>query len=53
MKKASNIMLRILGILLFVPLAWEKKAPDFETIMQKMTKISKKVEKSRFFSVTN
>jgi hypothetical protein len=33
--------------------AWEEKAPDFETIMQKMTKFSKKLEKSRFFSTTN
>jgi len=30
-----------------------RKIPDFETIIQKMTKFSKKVEKSRFFSVTN
>jgi len=53
MKKALNIVLRILGILLVVPHAWEEKAPDFSVIIQKMTKFSKKPEKSRFFPVTN
>jgi len=33
--------------------AWEEKAPDFEAIIQNMTKFSKKLEKSRFLSVTN
>jgi hypothetical protein len=36
-----------------VTYSWEEKAPDFETIIQKMTKFSKKMEKSRFLSVTN
>jgi len=41
MKKASNILLRILGILLLIPSAWEEKAHDLDTILQKMTIISK------------
>jgi len=53
MKKSSNIVLRILGILLLILFTTEEKAPDFETIIQKMTNISKKAEKSRFFAVTN
>jgi hypothetical protein len=36
-----------------VTYAWEEKAPDFETIIQKMTKFSKKMEKSRFVVATN
>jgi len=42
MKKASNIVLRIRGILMLIPSAWREKAPDFETIIQKITIISKK-----------
>jgi len=53
MKKASNIVLRILGILLLIPYTGEENAPDFGTIIQKMTNISKKSEKSRFLAVTN
>jgi len=53
MKKASNIVLRILGILLLILFTSEEKAPDFETIIQKMTTFSKKPEKSRFLTVTN
>ena len=30
--------------------AWEEKAPDLDTILQKMTKNTKKPEKSRFFA---
>jgi hypothetical protein len=33
--------------------AWEEKAPNFETIIQKMTKFSKNLQKSRLFSPTN
>ena len=33
--------------------AWEEKAPDFETIIQKVTKFSKKLEKPRFLAPTN
>ena len=53
MKKASNIVLRILGLFLFIPSVWEEKAPDFEVIIQKMAKFSKILEKSRFLTVTN
>ena len=53
MRKSSNIVLGMLEILLLIPSAWEEKAPDFEEIIQKMTKFSKKLEKSRFLSVTN
>ena len=33
--------------------AWEEKAPDLDTILQKLAKISEKTKKSRFFSSTN
>ena len=33
--------------------AWEEKAPDFDTILQKIAKKQEKMEKSRFFSSTN
>ena len=32
---------------------WEEKAPDFDTIIQKMTNFSKQSEKSRFLAPTN
>jgi len=49
MKKASNILLRILGILLLIPSAWEEKAHDLDTILQKMTIISKNWKIAIFF----
>ena len=49
MKKTSNIVLRILGILLLILSAQNEKSPDFGLKIQKMTKISKIMEKSRFF----
>jgi len=42
MKKVSNIGLRIMGILLLIQSVREEKGPDFEAIIQKITKISKK-----------
>ena len=48
MKKASNIVLGILGLLLLIPSAWEEKAPDFETILGKFSK----TKKNRDFSTS-
>ena len=61
MDKGSGILMKLLGLLLLavallansaVAADWEAKAPDFETILQKLAK-NRNLQINSFFSSTN